>query len=172
MHLTLAYAWADNGNTAAAVAEAKQAIQLDSENQEARDMLPLIESGSARCTIFLMGRHDLDLDAGHENGWLVYFNQLYLWRNRGNYLVDPLANQSKPNWSTSESIPELMAAAGRWFRKLSFLSKRGARRPRVLMAPRANNPVDMRVQGTSLVSRTFLDAEELTVDTSPLERAA
>jgi tetratricopeptide (TPR) repeat protein len=68
-HMALAYAWADEGSTAAAVAEVKNAIALDPQNQEARDMLPLIQSG---CTMYdaFKARSPIAFWIENQCGWL------------------------------------------------------------------------------------------------------
>jgi tetratricopeptide (TPR) repeat protein len=68
-HLALGYAWAANGSTAAAVDEINRAIQLDPKNQEARDMLPLIQAGYTMHGAF-KARSPIGYWFYYESGWI------------------------------------------------------------------------------------------------------
>jgi tetratricopeptide (TPR) repeat protein len=68
-HLTLAYAWAAQGNTNAAVSEAKKAIDLDSKNDEARDTLPYIQAGYTVYDAF-KARAPISFWVFNERGWI------------------------------------------------------------------------------------------------------
>jgi tetratricopeptide (TPR) repeat protein len=67
--LELGYAWAANGNIAAAVGEINRAIQLDPKNQEARDMLPLIQAGYTMYGAF-KARSPIMFWIEDEQGWI------------------------------------------------------------------------------------------------------
>jgi tetratricopeptide (TPR) repeat protein len=68
-HLALAYAFAANRYTGAAVAEINRTIQLDPQNQEARGILPLIESGHTMYGAF-KAQQPIWFWIENEYGWL------------------------------------------------------------------------------------------------------
>lgn len=106
--LALGYAWADNGNTAAAVGEIKQAIELDPKNQEAQDMLPLIQQGYTMYGAF-KARSPIGYWVYYEHGWIYILAAIVAV---GLWTVIRLIRRRKSSQTSPEpaAVPDLEVA--------------------------------------------------------------
>jgi Transglutaminase-like superfamily len=68
-HMTLAYAWAADGQTDAAVREVNRAIELDPQESDPHTMLPLIQSGMTMYAAF-RSYYPVSYWIQYEHGWL------------------------------------------------------------------------------------------------------
>ena len=126
--LALAYAWASNRNTAAAVGEINRAILLDSKNQEARDMLPLIQAGY---TMYggVSKQHRIAFWIENEQGWIylvIAIAALGLWavisliRRRKSSEGSPEQQAELPIWPWPKSRSDENLNQSRARHRLSF----------------------------------------------------